>query len=67
MATVRSSNANGTSVDYAWDAANQLTSVTDNRLGGVTTAAYTPTGRPADPRATQRRVRDATPTTLWTA
>jgi RHS repeat-associated protein len=45
--TVRSSNANGTSVDYAWDAANQLASVTDNRAGGMTVAAYTPTGRPA--------------------
>jgi RHS repeat-associated protein len=52
LATIRSSNqdgtprANGTSVDYAWDAANQFVSVTDNRVGGVTTAAYTPTGRP---------------------
>jgi RHS repeat-associated protein len=47
VATIRSSNTNGTSVDYAWDAANQLASVTDNRVGGMTTAAYTPTGRPA--------------------
>jgi RHS repeat-associated protein len=47
LATIRSSNANGTSVDYAWDAASQLVSVTDNRAGGVTTAAYTATGRPA--------------------
>jgi RHS repeat-associated protein len=46
LATIRSSNANGTSVDYAWDAANQLVSVTDNRVGGVTTLAYTATGRP---------------------
>ena len=35
------------SVDYAWDAANQLASVTDNRVGGTTTAAYTPTNRPS--------------------
>ena len=41
VATIQSSNANGTSVNYAWDAANQLVSVTDNRAGGVTTAAYT--------------------------
>ena len=47
VATIRSSNTNGTSVDYAWDAANQLVSVTDNRAGGITTAAYTATGRPA--------------------
>ena len=33
VATIRSSNTNGTSVDYAWDAANQLASVTDNRVG----------------------------------
>jgi RHS repeat-associated protein len=45
VATVRSSNVNGTSVDYSWDAANQLVSVTDNRAGGVTTSAYTATGR----------------------
>jgi RHS repeat-associated protein len=47
VATIRSSNTNGTSVDYAWDAANQLVSVTDNRAGGVTTSAYTATGRPS--------------------
>jgi RHS repeat-associated protein len=47
LASIRSSNANGTSVDYAWDAANELASVTDNRLGGITTSAYTATGRPA--------------------
>ena len=47
VATMRSSNANGTSVDYAWDAANQLVSVTDNRIpGGLTTVAYAVTGRP---------------------
>jgi RHS repeat-associated protein len=45
LATIRSSNPNGTSVDYAWDAAKQLVSVTDNRVGGETTSAYTPTGR----------------------
>jgi RHS repeat-associated protein len=47
VATLRSSNANGTSVDYAWDDANRLSSVTDNRAGGVTTSAYTATGRPS--------------------
>jgi RHS repeat-associated protein len=47
VASIDSSNANGTSVAYAWDAANQLSTVTDNRLGGMTTAAYTATGRPA--------------------
>jgi RHS repeat-associated protein len=46
VASIDSSNANGTSVGYAWDAANQLSTVTDNRLGGMTTAAYTATGRP---------------------
>jgi RHS repeat-associated protein len=46
VASIDSSNTNGTSVSYAWDAANQLVSVTDNRLGGATTAAYTATGRP---------------------
>jgi RHS repeat-associated protein len=46
VGSMRSSNANGTSVAYTWDAANQLVSVTDNRLGGITTAAYTATGRP---------------------
>jgi len=46
VATTRSSNANGTSVDYAWDAANQLITVKDNRLGGITTASYTPTRQP---------------------
>jgi len=47
VTSIDSSNANGTSVAYAWDAANQLSSVTDNRLSGSTTAAYTATGRPA--------------------
>ncbi len=47
VASIDSSNTNGTSVAYAWDPANQLVSVTDNRLGGMSTAAYTATGRPA--------------------
>jgi RHS repeat-associated protein len=47
LASIRSSNENGTDVEYTWDAANQLVSVTDNRVGGTTTAAYTPTRRPA--------------------
>jgi RHS repeat-associated protein len=46
VASIDSSNANGTSVSYGWDAANQLQTVTDNRFGGITTATYTPTGRP---------------------
>ena len=46
VASIDSSNTNGTSVGYVWDAANQLSTVTDNRLGGMTTAAYTATGRP---------------------
>ena len=33
-------------MNYSWNAANQLVSVTDNRAGGVTTAAYTATGQP---------------------
>jgi YD repeat-containing protein len=51
VATVRSSNPdgtsrpNGTSVDYAWDAANQLVSVTDNNVG-ATTPRFTATGQP---------------------
>jgi len=46
VASIDSSNTNGTSVAYAWDAADQLRTVTDNRLGGMTTAAHTATGRP---------------------
>ena len=46
VASIRSSNANGSSVDYAWDGANQLVYVVDNRVGGTTTSAYTATGRP---------------------
>ena len=48
VASMQSSNVNGTSVNYAWDAANQLVSVTDNRIaGGMTTTAYAVTGRPS--------------------
>ena len=46
VATIRSSNANGTSVDYTWDDANQLVTITDNRTGGSTMGTYTATGRP---------------------
>jgi len=46
VATLRSSNANGTSVDYTWDAANELVSVTDNRVGGTTDITYSATKRP---------------------
>jgi RHS repeat-associated protein len=45
VASILSSNTNGNSVTYAWDAANQLNSETDNRLGGMTTEAYTATGQ----------------------
>jgi RHS repeat-associated protein len=47
VTSIRSSNANGTSVDYLWDAASQLVSATDNRAGGATTTVYTPTGQPS--------------------
>lgn len=41
LASIRSSNANGTSADYGYDVLNRLTKVTDNRLAsGVTTYAY---------------------------
>jgi RHS repeat-associated protein len=45
--TVRSSNANGVSVDYAYDELNRLKTVKDNRIllnGGVTTYNYDPVG-----------------------
>ncbi len=48
LAHIASSNANGTSVGYVWDAANQLVSLTDDRLAGMTTAAYTATGQPSN-------------------
>lgn len=46
LKTVRSSNANGVSVDYAYDELSRLSSVTDNRLasGNVTTYAYDDVG-----------------------
>ena len=37
VASVVSSNVNGASVFYAWDADNRLSLVTDNRTTGVTT------------------------------
>ena len=41
LASIRSSNANGTSVNYAHDALNRLASVQDNRLAsGTTTYSY---------------------------
>lgn len=41
LASMRSSNAGGTSVDYAYDELNRLKTATDNRLpAGVTTYAY---------------------------
>jgi RHS repeat-associated protein len=51
LATMRSSNAGGTSIDYAYDALNRLATVTDNRLGsGVTTYAYDDVGNLASYR-----------------
>ena len=41
--TVRSSHANGVSVDYDYDALNRLETVVDNRLG-TTTYTYDPVG-----------------------
>jgi RHS repeat-associated protein len=41
LQSIRSSNTGGTSVDYAYDALNRLSSVTDNRLAaGTTTYTY---------------------------
>ena len=40
VASVNSSNANGTSVNYVYDPINRLTGVTDNRLGNTTTNVY---------------------------
>jgi RHS repeat-associated protein len=47
VASIHSSNTNGTSVGYSWDAANQLASLTDAYLRGSTTEAHTATGRPS--------------------
>ncbi|MBI1790799.1 MAG: hypothetical protein HYR60_24995, partial [Acidobacteria bacterium] len=45
LTSIRSSNAGGTSVDYAYDALNRLSRVTDNRLApGVTTYTYDAVG-----------------------
>lgn len=45
---IQSSNAEGVDVAYAWDLANQLLSVTDNRVpGGITVASYGLTGQPS--------------------
>jgi RHS repeat-associated protein len=41
LLTTRSSNADGVSVDYTYDALNRTKTVIDNRLGGATTATYT--------------------------
>jgi RHS repeat-associated protein len=38
LASLRSSNANGASVDYSYNQLNRLSTVTDNRLGGGTTS-----------------------------
>ncbi|MBZ5634919.1 MAG: hypothetical protein LAO55_17495 [Acidobacteriia bacterium] len=41
LATVRSSNIGGTSVDYAYDSLNRLSTAKDNRLAaGITTYSY---------------------------
>lgn len=45
VGSVASSNAGGTSVAYAWDADNRLSSVTDSRTNGVSTYNYDQTGQ----------------------
>ncbi len=45
VASVNSSNANGTSVTYAWDANDRLQSVTDARAGGTTNYTYDETNQ----------------------
>ena len=45
VVSVLSSNANGMSVGYAWDADNRLSSVTDNRTNGVTNYTYDATNQ----------------------
>ena len=40
VASVLSSNANGTNVSYAWDADNRLLNVNDNGTTGVTSYTY---------------------------
>jgi RHS repeat-associated protein len=44
LRSLRSSNANGVSVDYSYDAENRLSSLTDNRLAGTTSYAYDDNG-----------------------
>jgi len=44
LLSTRSSNANGTSVEYSYDALNRLTSVRDQRTSGQTTYTYDPVG-----------------------
>jgi RHS repeat-associated protein len=45
LASIRSSNVGGTSVDYSYDVLNRLSTVTDNRLAaGTTTYAYDKAG-----------------------
>jgi RHS repeat-associated protein len=46
LASVRSSNAGGLSVNYAYDALDRVESVVDNRLGGATTYGYDAVGNP---------------------
>ena len=45
VASVLSSNANGTSVSYAWDQKNRLSGVTDNRTSGTTNYNYDSTNQ----------------------
>jgi len=40
LKTLRSSHANGVSVDYGYDVLDRLSTVTDNRLTGATTYSY---------------------------
>ena len=64
--TVRSSNTNGTSVNYSYDELNRLSTVTDNRLSGLTSYTYDPAG---NLRATLTRTASSTvtPITVSTA
>ena len=45
VASVVTSNANGTNVAYVWDADNRLQTVTDNRTNGATTYSYDATSQ----------------------
>jgi RHS repeat-associated protein len=48
IASVTSSNANGVSANYTYDASNRLDTATDNRTAGTTTYRYDDVGNLAD-------------------